>query len=322
MFGKKSKTLYEVLGVGRDATVAEITNAYQRVRAEMRGPDVWIHPLLAAKVKVAYETLRDPLKREAYDRKLASVPPPQAPPPAAVPHVPPPQEEVFSPPIRRPRTLRSGRSGWWGAGAGVGLVVLAAGAAGYFLMDDIDPQPEKEYSAAEIAERVSPYLGRLKGALVGGTRDLGFALATAENEMVTPCREMPAGMVFTLQLGAASPRAELARESEALGLCVIAVRGTAPDFTLRKALPAPGEALYAIVREGGGAPLPLRVTAGRAIADPNGHALQINAQAALPNGTPVFDRHARLVGLVAAPHGYGDGIVAALGSTRIAASRR
>jgi hypothetical protein len=70
---------------------------------------------------------------------------------------------------------------------------------------------------------------------------------------------------------------------------VIAVRGAAPELALRMAVPAPGEALYAIVREAGGPPLPLRVSAGRTLADTKGAALQIDAQAPLPNGTPIFD---------------------------------
>ena len=62
------------------------------------------------------------------------------------------------------------------------------------------------------------------------------------------------------------------------------------------------------------------MSAGRGLADGNGAALQIDAQAPLPNGTPIFDKQARLVGLVAMPHGFGEGIVAALGAARIAAS--
>jgi hypothetical protein len=346
MFGKKSrKTLYEILGVGRDASLAEITSAHDRIRAEMRGPDVWIHPLVAAKVKVAFHTLRDPLKREAYDRSLAgpSPPPPDlppVPPPPAPVQVPPaefPSAELRSthaagsedsprqaipPAMARPRQRRFWRSGWWGVGAGLGLVLVAAGSVGFVLLEEIDTRPAREYTGAEIAERISPHLGRVNGALVAGSRDLGLALATAGNEMVVPCREISAEMVLSVQVGTTSSRAELARANSELGLCVISVRAAAPEFELRAAMPARGELLYAIVREAAGAPLPLRVSAGRVLADPKGQAFEIEAQATLPNGTPVFDAQARLVGLVAAPHAHGDGVVAALGAARIAALRR
>ena len=304
MASKDNESLYAVLGVRRSAKVTDITRAYARILSDQKREDVPPNPRLVAMAKVAYETLSDPDKREAYDRTLPVLGAP--------------------PPVAKPRARRKSRAGLL-AVAGI-AVVAAAGAAWYFL--DYRPAarssqraPEKAHTGAEIAEMASPYLGRVQGATIGQTRDLGLALVMAEDEMVTACRDVPAGLILAVQVGAASPKAELARANEELGICVITVRGGASGFKVRAGMPAPGEPLYAIVREASGPPRPLQVTVGRALQDPKGQALEIKAGAPLPNGAPIFDSQARLVGLVANPHAYGDGIVAALGGARIAAAR-
>ncbi|HLX51343.1 MAG TPA: J domain-containing protein [Streptosporangiaceae bacterium] len=101
--------LYELLGVSRDASAAEITRAYHR-RARALHPDT--HPGLAGEparfreLEEAYRVLHDPARRAAYDRELR----PPAPSPAA--------------PPRRPAPAWWGPSGWpaarppgWPAGA-------------------------------------------------------------------------------------------------------------------------------------------------------------------------------------------------------------
>src|SRR5450631_2688970 len=65
------KTLYEVLGVPRDAKVTDIVRAYKRIRAnqdkETAAPDARLLGL----AKAAYDTLSDPGRRDEYDRSLA-----------------------------------------------------------------------------------------------------------------------------------------------------------------------------------------------------------------------------------------------------------
>ncbi|NJP51812.1 J domain-containing protein [Streptomyces sp. SBST2-5] len=75
--------LYAVLGVEPSATVEVITSAYRRRVRELR-PDTRVDTVTAeefGQVRAAYETLRDPARRAAYDRtRRETRPGPPAPP--------------------------------------------------------------------------------------------------------------------------------------------------------------------------------------------------------------------------------------------------
>ncbi|MGW2031964.1 J domain-containing protein [Streptomyces sp. NPDC001811] len=62
--------LYAVLGVAPSATAEVITSAFRRRAWELR-PDTRVDAVTAARfaeVRTAYETLRDPVRRAAYDQ--------------------------------------------------------------------------------------------------------------------------------------------------------------------------------------------------------------------------------------------------------------
>ncbi|GLY64614.1 J domain-containing protein [Amycolatopsis taiwanensis] len=63
---------YELLGVGKDASTAEIKSAY-RSRARALHPDFGGSPDAFHELRLAYETLSDPLRRAIYDRRLQPV---------------------------------------------------------------------------------------------------------------------------------------------------------------------------------------------------------------------------------------------------------
>jgi hypothetical protein len=171
---------------------------------------------------------------------------------------------------------------------------------------------------------VAPRVGRVQAALVSGeVRDLGIALASAENEMVTTCRGFVAGaQIYVKTGGSAATKAELARVHEALDICTLSVRGAVAGLKMREGAVTASDKLYAIVLPaGGGPPLARAVTWARPIEDAKGPALELKAAEPLENGTPVFDAQARLVGIAVAPHAYGEGIVAALGAGRIGQAR-
>src|SRR5689334_6844689 len=111
MADNNNETLYQVLGVRRNAKVTDITRAYARILSEQKREDVPPNPKQLAMAKVAYETLSDPGKREAYDATLALI---------AVPL-----------PKAKPRGRRKSNAGLIAAAGAV--VAIAAGAAWYLL---------------------------------------------------------------------------------------------------------------------------------------------------------------------------------------------
>src|SRR5471030_1805691 len=71
---QNKKTLYEVLGVSRDAKVTDIVRAYSRIRADQQKETAAPDPRLLAMAKAAHDTLSDPDRRDEYDRSIAGEP--------------------------------------------------------------------------------------------------------------------------------------------------------------------------------------------------------------------------------------------------------
>ena len=151
----------------------------------------------------------------------------------------------------------------------------------------------------------------------GEVRDLGLAVETGEGEMMLPCDGIAPGMALAVVEGTTTLRAELGRVLDAQGLCALAVKGVRDGAKPRTDVPAPQEALQAIVLGPKGEPQARQVSVARALPDPKGVAFALKAAVALPNGTPIFDAQERLVGQVLSPHAHGPGLVAAIGAARI-----
>lgn len=291
-----NKTLYEILGLRRNANAADIAGAYGRIKAEMQKETTAPNPRLAAMAKVAYETLSNPERRAEYDASLGIVSLPAS----------------------------KGRGGLIGASL---VALLAVAGAGYYFLvrpaaRPAERHPEIALAPQEILEAVSPHLGRLQSALMSGeVRDLGTAVATGENEMITTCRGIDAGALLTVKVGESTSKAVLGRANEDLDICMLTVKGAGAGIRMRPGAPGSNEKLQAVVLNPTGPAQAHQVRVARSIEDPKGAAMELKAGAPLPNGTPVFDSQARLVGIVTTPHAFGEGLVAALGASRIAQAR-
>ena len=269
------KTLYEVLGVPRNAKLTDIGRAYNRIRAdqakEAAAPDARL--LLAA--KAAHDTLSDPDRRDEYDRSLA--------------------DARFTAKHRKGVVVAASLAG-----------VLAVGAGYYFVSRAAGPAAEKPLDPIELLAAVSPQIGRVQMALMSGeVRDLGTAVAIGENEMVTTCSGMTAGAQLSVKVGdESSAKAEMGKANPDLDICTLSVKNTTGIIKVREGFPAASEKLEAVFLGPANKPLLRPASVARFIDDPQGKLIEIRSAIPLPNGTPVFDQHARLVAIVTASHGW------------------
>jgi hypothetical protein len=289
---QNKKTLYEALGVPRNAKNTDIGLAYNRFKAAMQKEDAAPDPRGAAMAKAAFETLSDPERRAQYDASLEPAPVAKS---------------------RNPILI--------------GTVLFLAAAAGLaFVLIDRHPKPAAAapLDAQQLLDATSPSIGRLRVAVMSGeVRPAGVAIATGAGELATTCHEFPAGAQITINLPEGASQASIARANEDLDICILGVKSPPARFVkLRSGEPAAGEKVYAILAEGARPDQLKEGRVKRAIADPKGAAMELEFPgASLPTGSPVVDSQGRLVGLITTPHSFGEGLVVAYGAGRIEQAR-
>jgi hypothetical protein len=284
-------THYDVLGVPRNAKASDIGRAYNRIRAEQRKETTVPDARLLGLAKAAYDTLSDPDLREEYDRALA-----------------------------RRRLSAQHRKGVIVATSLA--VVLASGAGYYFASRPEAPSAEETMEPAELLAAVSPQVGRVQIALMSGeVRELGTAVAVGANEMITTCSGMMPGAQLFVKVGENSTKAEMGKATQDLDVCTLSVKDTEGHIRVRTGLPAASEKLHAVFLGPAGKPLLRPASVVRLIDDPQGDIIEIRADMPLPNGTPVFDAHARLAAMVTTSQSSGNGLIVALPGARIVQGR-
>ena len=287
---KKPPTLYDVLGVPATAKNTDITRAYKKIVSKLESIDAAPDPRLAARAKVAYETLSDPGKRDEYDKSLRA---------AAVKR-----------PARR----------WGAVVAGAVTLIAAAVVAGVYAnrakeAEAVAPLTNEQILA--LGEQVAVPMEEVR--ISGEVAKTGVALATGKYEMVTPCHTLAAGAQITVGTGAKATHADMARADTERDICMLKVKDSNDVVAkLRGSDPSVGEKIYTVVRMGA-KPSELReghVT--RAIAGAKGgKAYEIVLPGETPNGSPVLDLHGKVVGIVTSPHDFGQGLTVALAASRI-----
>jgi hypothetical protein len=202
-------------------------------------------------------------------------------------------------------------------------VALAVGAGYYLFSRSQGPPVEKPLEAQELLAAVSTQIGRVHIALMSGeVRDLGTAVAIGENEMVTTCSGMTAGAQLFVKVGdESSAKAEMGKANQDLDVCTLSVKNTAGNIKVREGFPAANEKLQAVFLGPANKPLLRPASVARFVDDPQGKVIEIRSAIPLPNGTPVFDGHARLVAIVTASHPSDGGLFVALPGSRIVLGR-
>lgn len=281
----KQRTLYDVLGVPPTARNTDIARAFNRLKADQQREDVSPDARLMAQAQVAFDTLSDPARRDAYDASLA-------------------------------RAASKSRVPMWTA---IGVAIAVAAGGGYFATNRARvADVPKPMAREEVLKEVGPYVGELKGALMSGeVKAIGEAVVVAEDRMATSCKGFMPGAQLTMKVGDYSTTASLTRADEALDVCVLAVASMGTPVKLRQNMPAPRAAVHAIVVDASGKPQVRQATISGFVDDANGTLMQVSSAVPLPNGTPVFDDQARLAGIVTSPHTFGENVIIAVPAMRI-----
>ncbi len=265
------KTLYDALGVARDARPAEIARAHDRLVAEFDLDTTPPDARREARIREAFAVLSDPERRAEYDRSL------EAPPPA--------------PGRRKPLAI--------GAGVAVAAVALAA----WFLAGRSPAPAAALRPVAEIHAEASRSVGRMQAFdLSGKPVATGIAFAVAPGVMATACEGLAPGAQVVVRIGSRDVPARLDAADEALGLCRLAVDGAASWPLPAGPAPRAGDTVYAVGLSAAGevelAPGPVKrvfaqgersvVEAG--VPRPAGH-----------GGRPLLDAAGRFVAAAVAP---------------------
>ena len=312
------KSLYEILGIGRDVNAIDVGLAYDRRRAELAKrvpPDA----SETALVQQAYEVLSDAARRAAYDASLITAAEKAAAADQATDLLLEPEPQ----PVSRTPIL---------AGAGAGLVVLVAALYFTFRSPQAPPPPAPSAENAKpavqapapppkplppetIAAGVASSVGQLMSyEMSGQAKPIGLAVAIDRGIFVTTCHGIPAGAALVVRIGRESHSATLSTTDEQLDLCRLSVPelkggGLAPAAEELK----PGDNLYVLGANAKGEVALTETRVKQLRPSPLGKVIEIETPIApLGSGGPLLDQYGRLVGIVTTPHPFGIGLDIAL----------
>jgi hypothetical protein len=274
MNGRKS-TLYDVLGLTRDAKQSDIIRVYRRLSAEMQREAAAPNPRRAALIHEAYEVLSDPARREAYDKSLRSVK------------------------FTGVRGTTPGNGKWVALGV---LAVIALGAGYYFgfVRTADKPAHVAAMSLPELQAAASVSVGRVNRVEMSGARaTLAAAVAVEEGVMMAPCEGIDPAAQIVVRIPPRDIPAQLKHADAAAGLCKLAVSGGGSwPLRMTSAVPRAGDKVYAANLNALGEVV---VTAGevRKIGrGPRGEVIESTARAGVPvDGTPLLDQQGRVVAI-------------------------
>ena len=308
------KSLYEILGLDRDANAIDVGLMYDRRRAELAKavpPDASAQAL----VQQAYEVLSDPKRRAAYDAALVTAEEKAA------------AASQATDLMLEPEPEPASRALMW-PGLGAGLVVIVAALYFTFRGEHAPPQPKEPPAEAPkpvvqapppapkplppgtILAGATSSVGQVLSYDMGGqAKPLGLAVAIDRGVYLTTCHGIAAGSALVVRIGLESHSGSLAMDDEELDLCKVAV----PDLRGAGIPPADepkaGDRIYTM---GANAKGEMALTEGsvkQLRPSPSGNVIEISTPIApSASGGPVFDTYGRLVGVATTPHNFGAGL--------------
>jgi serine protease Do len=315
------KTLYEILGVPRDANDIDIGLAHEKRNFEL-ARDVPPDPSAKSLVHEAFEVLSNPKRRAAYDASLVSAAEKAAASQQSEPDLVLESDEEEEEQQRRKKLLIPV--------AAVAVVVLIAM---FFLLrspkppapppvepvaeapNPPPPAPPKPKSAPEIlADAVTSGGKVLSYEMSGRAVPVGLALSTEPGMMVTTCHGLPAGSKLVVSVGGESLPADLAITDEDLDLCKLAVAGfTTRPLSLAADEAKAGDKVYTLGMNSKGELALTEGTVKQVLTLPVGKILDLSMPIApAGSGAPVFNEFGRVVGIATTPHKFGPALNVAL----------
>jgi S1-C subfamily serine protease len=317
------RTLYDILGVPRDATAIDVGLAYERHKSQALNAVPQDTSTLAL-LHQANEVLSNPKRRAAYDASLAAASEKAA--AAARAEA---QAEAQPLEVVVEEHAEPERKLPWIALAAVGVVVLVALVIGLGrrhaeTAPKIEPVAEapkplppapRPRTSAQILAAALPSVARLQSFEMSGRAvPVGLALAIEPGIMVTTCHGIPAGVQLVATVGAESHSAALAVTDEDLDLCKLSLAGYGGrQLPIAAEEPKVGDTVYAL---GANATGEYALTEGKVKQirkAPPGNVIEISIPIApTASGGAVFDTFGNLLGIGTTPHSYGPGLNVAL----------
>jgi hypothetical protein len=266
------ETLYDVLGVSRDAKVNDIGRAYNKHMAAMRKettpPDARRNALLHE----AYEVLMDEQKRAAYDKSIRA-------------------DAVLMRAAKKPVSA---------AAAIVALTFLATGATIVYFIVNRPAVGKPPRLLSEIQASATLALGRVQSIDVSGKdRPVGMAFTLEEGVMVTPCAGIKPDSELVVVMAPRRIPARLGSADAEKRFCRLEVeRAGSWPMMVRSAPPSTGEKIYAPELAANGEVTLREGSVKRVDEQPRGRVIVASVGVAPANsGQPLLDVDGRVVGV-------------------------
>jgi S1-C subfamily serine protease len=324
------QSLYEILGIPRDANDLDIGLAFQRRMLELQRASPQ-DPSQIAFVTQAHEVLSNPARRAAYDASLLTAQEKAA--AAAQTEAP----DLVLEPEEAEGGLKSRRL----IPIGIGIAIVVAIIIGIRMGHKAEPPkpapevaeapkppppppPPQPMSSTQILTNASQAVGRvLSYEMSGRAEPIGLAVAVEPGAFVTTCHGIPAGSQLVVRTGEESRSAALTVDDEQLDLCKLSVSGfNAAPLAIAADDARAGDRIYVL---GANAKGELALTEGKVKqirAVPGGKVIELSLPVAKAgSGGAVFDTFGRVVGIATTPHPYGAGLEVALPASWIAQMR-